>query len=129
MNKVMAVLVLLVLTGCASFRVAPTHAVNLTASNARSGEQETRFFIPDSVRFEASGIPANAPIEFCSWYRGMDQCNVVGSADRHGRWHVDVQVLGISLGTWTRWIRIADGKGGRFMESNHVTYVVLERRS
>lgn len=99
---------------------SPTPTVSIY--NLTNSGRNPTFWTGDYLRMAVNNLPANQTktIELCHTYLGSSGCDVAQiSVDYNGTWRTEFQVLGISLGNWTRWVRI-DG-----VASNLVSYTVV----
>jgi hypothetical protein len=97
-------------------------APSLFIYNLTESSRNPTFWTGDFLRMAVGNLPANQTktLESCHTYLGSSGCDIMQiTADFNGTWRTEFQVLGISLGNWSRWVRV-DG-----VASNLISYSVV----
>ena len=96
----------------------PTTSYSFYIYNLTDPARNPAFLVGDGIRFAANG-PANQTLKSCATQNGVTGCDSGNYAfNSSGTWNLDSQVLGISIGNWTRWVEVNGVK------SNIVSFTV-----
>lgn len=99
----------------------PVPTLSITISNTTDWLRNPTFLAGDYYRIVATTNTSNKILKSCYTFNGSSGCDIGNySTNFYGTLSLDSQVLGISVGTWSRWVEI-DG-----IKSNIVSYSVVE---
>ena len=108
------------LTVVAAPSPTPTPTLSITISNTTDWLRNPTFLAGDYYHILTVTNTSNKTLKSCYTFNGSSGCDTGNySTNFYGTWNLDSQVLGISVGTWSRWVEI-DG-----IKSNIVNYSVV----